>query len=1068
MRAILRALCLLSCAGSTLPGQQSEVPRYLLGDVGVGAGVILFTARGSIWEVPRDGGTARSLPIQGPELRFPLISPDGRKLAFTRAGALWVLDRESGVERRLTWHPNISVPRAWSPDGRKILFTAARGGVGSTSAYEVGAEGGLERRLPFSPVRFAAYEPGGSRLAIIGRSHFALGIDRRFYRGGNRDPLTLVREGERRAITVASASTNLVQPMWLPQGLFILSDSLGAFNLARVDLPNRRLQLVTHWRSFGVTSAAAASDAIVLVRDGTIVLVDPASGRARTVPVLLPPIHAEPARPVSLVRFTSALALGVGGRQLAIESRGEIFRFDIARQALARLTSTSSTAERNPVLSPDGTELAFFSDAGGEYALVIARASDGQLRQRIELPPPASFPRELTWSPDGRHLAFSDLQLRLLVANRLSATASVVDSATWVAQDLWQLRWSPDSRTLAYGRADANGLRSIWMRDMERGTSRRLSSTGTDDSWPVFGANGETLFYAASVRSANAYARGVWALESDQAAQPIVTHQLMQVRWRAPEPRPQLVQFGARTIEQMWPRDDGALLVQARQWQADGPRSRALSELLSVDPASGISRKVADGLRGVDVSPEGGHALLIRGGGWSVISLKGTGEQAAVTEETLEVGGLTFEVDVQMERRQMYAEAFRLMRDVFYDPGLHGASLLRLEEHFAAYLPGLQGRADLNELLLRAFGEISVSHLEVFGGDLPREAGTDDRVGLLGVDVEPANGRLRLARIHRPPPSAIPGLDLPSPVGVDASNVREGEYILAVNGQEVRADRPWESYLVGTAGTTVTLRVGPSPTGEGARDANVRPVPDDAILRRRAWAHANAERVAAKSKGRVAYVYIHDWDEAGLAEFYRVFNGLRDDQGLIIDQRWNSGGITPDGVIAALTRSPLYAYHFRHGGNLPIPLHRTSGPKVLIANEGNGSAAETFALMFRRAGVGISVGRRTIGGGIGASLFAPRLIDGGIVAIPNRAAFDPVTGTWAIENQGIAPDVRVELPLVEEGSTLDAQLESALREALRRLPAKRPTSGPIPRAPRHPPREGTRAACARACHDGGN
>lgn len=1052
MRAFLRALCLLSLTASTPRSQQSEVPRYLVGEVGVAAGVIVFTARGSIWEVSRDGGMARPLPIKGPELRFPVLSPDGRKLAFTRAGALWIFERATGLERRLTWHPNISVPRAWSPDGRRILFTAARDGVGSTRAYEVAAEGGLERRLPFSPVRFAAYEPGGSRLAIIGRSHFALGIDRRFYRGGNRDPLNLVREGDGSALTVASASTNLVQPMWIPRGLFVLSDSLGAFNLARVDLATRRLRLVTHWRSFGVTSAAATSDAIVLARDGTIVLVDPATGRARTVPVLLPPVPVEPARPVSLVRFASALALGTGGRQLAIESRGDVFAFDVAQQALSRLTSTSSSAERNPVISPDGTEVAYFSDASGEYALVVARASDGQLRQRIELPPPASFPRELTWSPDGRHLAFSDLRLRLWVANRMSASASVVDSASWIAQDVWQLRWSPDSRMLAYGKAGASGIRSIWIREIARGTNRQLSSTGTDDAWPVFSADGETLYYAASVRSTNAYARGVWALESDQAAQPLVTNQIMQVRWSAPERRAQLVPFGARTIEQMWLRADGALLVQARQWPAEGPRARASSELLSVDPSSGTSRRVADGLRGVDVSPDGSSALLIRGGGWSVISLHGTGEPAAATENSLDVGSLTFDVEPQVERRQMYAEAFRLMRDIFYDPGLHGESLPRLKEHFATYLPGLQGRADLNELLLRAFGEISVSHLDVLGGDLRREAQADDRVGLLGVDAEAVDGRFRLSRIHRPPPSAIPGLDLPSPAGVDRSGLREGEYVLAVNGREARPDRPWESYFVGTADTIATLRVGPSPSGEGARDAIVRPMRDDAFLRRRSWASANAERVATRSKGRIAYVYIHDWDEAGLAEFYRVFNGLRDDQGLIIDQRWNSGGITPDGVIAALARPPLYAYHFRYGADLPIPLHRTSGPKVLITNEANGSAAETFALMFRRAKVGVSVGRRTIGGGIGASLFAPRLIDGGIVAIPNRAAFDPVTGTWAIENQGIAPDVRVDSAPVEESSSSDTQLERALREAMRRLPAQRRGDALIPRSPMHPPR----------------
>lgn len=1058
MKHILFALALLVPCSSRVVAQDGTA-RYLFRDITVGPDRIVFARDGRLWTVAREGGAAQQLPIVGTDLRFPLLSPDGTQLAFMRDGALWVLDSRSGTERRLTWHPNLSIPRVWTPDGRRILFTATREGIGSTRAYEVDAAGGPERSLPFSPVRFAAFAPDGRGLAIIGRSHFALGIDRRFYRGGNRDPLLLVAEGTAEVRRLVPATVNLVQPLWVRQGLFVLSDSLGSFNLARVDLGTGRTSLITHWRSEGVTAAAANGDMIILVRDGALVGVDAASGRTWPIPVTFPPPPAATARPASLVRYASSVSLGPDGRQVAIESRGDVFTFHVATAGLRRLTTSSAVAERSPSLSPDGSRLAYFSDSGGAYALVIAAAGDGRVLQRHTLASPSAFYRELSWSPDGRFLAFSDSHLRLWVATLSPLRAQVVDSSRWLAQELWQVRWATNSRQLAYSKGDASGLRSIWLLDATTATPSRVTSFRTDDTWPVFNRDGSTLYYASSIRSGNAFARNIWALESDLTAQPFVSSQIMALRIADAVRTPRPLNVEPRTIEQMWLASDGALLTQVTQWPEEGPAGRASSALLRISPASGDARPLAVGLRGADVSLDGTTALLIRRNGWTVLTTDSGTTAASGSGTQLPVGSLTFEVDQGAEVAQLYAEAFRMMRDRFYDPALHGESITRLQEHAATYLPGLRSRQELNDLLTQAFGEISVSHLDVIGGDIPSARSGGDRVGLLGIDVNRVGSRFRVTKIHRPSPGLAPFAGTESPWAESSGELHVGDYVVGVDSADVVANRPFESYFVGTADREISLRVAPDTNGVGARVVRVRPVSDDADLRRRAWAGLNAAHVEQRSGGRVAYVYIKEWDEAGLNEFYRVFNSLRPEQGLIIDQRWNSGGVTPDGVIEALSRRPLYAYHFRDGAELPIPLHLSTGPKVLLTNEGNGSAAETFALMFRRARLGTIVGRRTGGGGIGASLSAQRLIDGGRVAIPNRAAYDPVSRSWAIENQGIEPDIVAELPVVQRDIASDLQLERALGDAMRRLPVAPRVTRP-PAAPVHPVRSS--AADARA------
>ncbi|CAN5223537.1 hypothetical protein BH23GEM2_BH23GEM2_20110 [soil metagenome] len=394
-----------------------------------------------------------------------------------------------------------------------------------------------------------------------------------------------------------------------------------------------------------------------------------------------------------------------------------------------------------------------------------------------------------------------------------------------------------------------------------------------------------------------------------------------------------------------------------------------------------------------------------------------------------------------------------MMRDYFYDPGHHGVDMSALERHYAAYLPQITRRSDLNDLLYYAFGEVSISHLAIGGGDNPSGSTPPERTGVLGADYVVENSRYRFARIMRSGPYQLLNTLTRAPLDQPGVDVREGDYLLAVDGVEVTVERPVDFFFVGKAGPATTIRVSQSADGANVREAVVVPTIGENGLRRTNWAEANRREVERRSNGRIAYVYIDGWDRGGVSELSRAINGNPDAKGLIMDERFNGGGITADAAVEALSREPWYAYMYRYGDGFTVPHHLLEGPKVLLINEANGSAAETFALMFKERRAGTIVGRRTSGGGIGGALFYQRLIDGGRIVIPNRASYNSRLGSWDIENNGVEPDVDVPLTHADAVAGRDPQLSAAIEVALRELAARTPQPRREPAMPVHPPRQ---------------
>lgn len=446
-----------------------------------------------------------------------------------------------------------------------------------------------------------------------------------------------------------------------------------------------------------------------------------------------------------------------------------------------------------------------------------------------------------------------------------------------------------------------------------------------------------------------------------------------------------------------------------------------------------------------EVSADGANLLYRRDGAWHLHPIDSADTNA---DRLVDLSSIRMHVDPAAEWRQIYAEAWRLARDGFYDPDYHGQNLDSLRAHYAEFLPSITRRQDLNELLRRALAHLSVSHLSVRGGDVPPPGGVPGRIGMLGADYEIDHGRYRITRIYHSGHFSDASPLVRAPLDRPGVRVDSADYLLDVDGTPVDTSRNIYSYFAGKAMKRVAIRVGPNADGKDARTVTVVPLTGENTLRRIDWAESKRRELEARTGDKVGYIYVPNY-RWGLDRFIRDLLAYRDRPAIIIDQRFAPGGITADFMADWLRRSPLYYYAFRYGQDIAAPLNAVPGVKALIVNEVNTSAAETFALMFKLSGVGTVVGQRTAGAGIGPSTFAPTFIDGGRVVIPERAAFDPA-GARGIENHGVEPDTAVQYLPADWRAERDPQLDAALRAitiALQKHPPEPPKHPEPPKGP---------------------
>jgi tricorn protease len=1061
----LLAACLL-ISGNTL-AQQAVYRPLLIGRVSVNQSHIAFTYAGKIWLVDRAGGTAKRLTSTPNDETGPIFSPDGRRIAFSRTNGndwdVFIAQADgSGEPTRVTMMPEDDFVSAWSPDGKEIIFETTRDEESVTRLYKTSADRlTLASALPLHQSYSGSMSPDGSRIAYNPRSGAG---DWRYYRGGYAAPLWIADLKTGALEKLSNGTHNDRNPVWVQDKIYFVSDRTGIFNLFAYDTKTKKTQQLTKYMGQGVRAASANNDAAVYVQAGRIHVLDLNTNSDRVINISVTPDTSELApRNANAMRSLEQILPSPTGDRVAFGARGEVLIFDPSNGSYKNLTNTPGIAERYPIISPDNKSIAYFSDESGEYALHI-RSLENDSVKKIQVEQKPSFYWGAVWSPDSQKLSFPDRRLALWMADVAAGTSVKVDSSPYSAQESWTPNFSPDSRFLTYSKRLKNRAGTVFIYDIANKKANQVTDGITHAQMPVFDPNGKYLYFVSSANAGTS--EFSWGVLNGILANPLVVRRVHAVVLAKDQPSPLLpngqpnleaksgdvapqvkVDFEglqSRFLNLPLPQRDysqlavgrpGKLVLAVGEWSAapgDFGGQNQSQAVYSFDiDKGGQMEKIVDQINVVDITTDGKKILYRKGRDFFLASTDGP---VKPNEGKQDFSKMEVRVVPAEEWRQMFHESMRIMRDWFYDPNHHGQNLISLENEYAAYLPTIVRRSDLNRLMQQMLGYVSVSHLGVGGGDSAPPGGSGNRIGLLGADYEIADGKYRFKKIYRSMPYSSPAGSFTAPLDQPGVGVREGDYLLQVNGQPVEAGKNVLSYFENTVGRPTKITVSAGADGANARTYTVFPALGENRLRRANWAEENRKLVDRLSGGRLGYIFIEGYGGDGIMNAIRGLTGYADKQGVIIDQRFNGGGITPDYLIEWMQRKPLYYYMFRGGDDIATPVNPAPPVKVLIINELNGSAAETGAFMFKLAKVGPIVGKRTFGGGIGTYYFTPTLIDGGRVQLPNRAAYDPSGTTWGVENVGVVPDFDVEITPADVIAGRDPQLQKAVEVALAQIP----------------------------------
>lgn len=1010
---------------------------------------------------------------------------------------VFVLPASGGVPKRLTYHPGPDIARGWTPDGTRVLFASGRSAAPARyqELFTVGLDGGPEERLPLPTAFEGTYSSDGARIAYVPLSRAFTAWKR--YRGGRTTPIWMADLASSRIEQVPRENSNDYSPMWVGGKVWFLSDREGPVTLFSYDPTTKAVTRAVENTGMDFKSASAGPDAIVVEQFGSLHLYDLNGGSFTRVNVTASGDHAGVReRFVEVGTRLTNPHLSPNGARAVFEARGEIITVPEDKGDPRNLTNTPNAMERHPAWSPDGQKVAFFSDESGEYALhVVAQDGTGE-RQTIALGQPASFYRSPRWSPDSRKIAFVDAQLTLWYVDVDRGTPVQVAKDRYLQSSLTPA-WSPDSKWLAYVTRLDNYLGVVHVYSLAAAKATQVTDGMSDARHPVWDKSGKYLYFTASTDSGSALQPDIHSMArtttasiylvvldkddpsplspesdeeqtgdqggeknnksandakgkdassnaaADRSAVPDVTVDMDSILQRVLSlPMPPRQYTGLQVGKA------GTLLALEQPPSAPGSPGNSLTvhrfdlkERRADTPYSDV-RFFAIADNGEKVLYSQGQVDAPR---WSIAALRplaplnADGPPASRPgndgAKTLGIADLDVRINPRLEWAQMFREAWRLQRELFYDPGLHGVDLATTMTAYEPYLDGLSSRSDLTYLMQDMMGELSVGHLGVGGGDQPDVETVE--TGLLGADYEVANGRYRFARVFS---GENWNPTLRAPLTEPGVTVTAGEYLLTVDGRDVTASDNLYSFFENRAGKQVRLRVGPNPDGSGARDVVVVPVSSEANLRTLAWVEDNRRKVDQMTGGRVAYIYMPDTATGGYTNFNRYFFAQVHKEAAIIDERFNGGGALATDIVEMLSRKPLSRVATRHGGDELQPQGAIYGPKVMIVNEFAGSGGDAMPWYFRRAGVGPLVGKRTWGGLVGRA-GAPALMDGGFVSSPSSAVWDPSQSKWIAENVGVEPDVEVEHDPEAVRQGKDPQLEKAVEIVMAGL-AKAPRTQP--------------------------
>lgn len=1053
---------------------------------------IVFGSSGNLYAVSADGGLARRLTSHAGYEMFPRFSPDGKWIAFTGQydgnTEVFVMPAAGGVPRRLTVTPTLSrddvgdrmgpnnIVIGWKNDSKHILFRSRMRSFNDFvgQLFVVSVDGDLPTPLPLPRGGFGSFSPDDSQL-VYNRIFREFRTWKR-YRGGMTDDLSVYNFATKETKTIAASPAAEIIPMWHGRKVYFLSDRDDArrMNLFVYNLDDGSTRQVTHFTDFDVKFPSHGNTGIVFECGGDLYRMDYATEQAKKLAVTIADDRGTARGGLrNVAKEVTSVDVGPDGKRAVVTAHGEVFTVPVEKGPTRNLTRSSGAHERDATWSPDGKYIAVVSDASGETELHIIPA-DGRGPSRQVTKTGAPYKYAPVWSPDSKKLLYADRGQKLHVAD--AATGEVKTIASASAFEIRSYAWSPDSAWVAFARPEEEGLTRIYLHSLDTGKSTPVTDGWFASGSPAFSDDGKYLFFTSSRDFNPTYSQTEWnhafvdmqriyfvplSLQTPSPFRPtsdevaVVTEKPAEPKKDAkPEPdakkdaKPEPIKvdlgdFPARTLSLPIRAANYRNLAIAnnvvyyiRQGTRDaGPAFQSFDLNTRKETALGS-------VEGFALSANRKKMLVRQGGKYAIIDLP---KGPVNVTEPLDLSGLEMTLDRPAEWRQIYNECWRLMRDFFYDPNLHGNDWVAIRAKYEPLVAHVGHRSDLNYLIGEMIGELNAGHAYVGGTDADNAAPRTP-LGLLGAELsrDPAS---RFCRIDRILPGANWDKKLRSPLAELGVNVKPGEFLVAINGQPTNTLASPYAALINTVDKQVVLSVNAEPKLDGAREVTVVPIADESPLYYHAWVQNNIRKVEQATGGKCGYIHVPDMGPAGLVEFVKHFGPQLRKKALIIDVRGNGGGNVSPMLIERLRREMMMVSIARNGPARPEPADLHAGPKVCLLNEFSASDGDLFPWRFRQMKLGPLVGKRSWGGVIGIRNSQP-LVDGGSLNVPEFSRFDLAGKEWIIEGIGVDPDIVVDNDPAREFAGIDEQLDKGIAIILEQLKTGEKTLPPIPPFPK--------------------
>lgn len=1044
---------------------------------------VVFAAEGDIWSVSTDGGLARRLTSHPGEEMHPMISPDGQTLAFTARyegpGELYTMPLTGGIPIRWTYEAEYSRASTWDPDGKLLYATYHYATLPDYQLVSIDLTSKQKSRIPLAGASEASYDNSGKTLYFV-RPGFHNNVTKR-YEGGTARKIWKYTEGTDEAIPLTkNYKGESHHPMWWNDRVYFITDRDGIMNVWSMDESGGDLKKHSGQTSFDVRDADVSNGKIVYHAGADLWLLDLESGKEQKLDIRL-------ASDLDQLRekwvkkpqqYITSAHLHPKGEQVVITARGRVFVAPVKDGRLVQLSRKEGVRYRDAVFAANGEDIMVLSDESGEFEFMKIPSSgigkhealtdDGKIL-RFQAAP----------SPDEKWLAYYDLNQDLWLLDLTTGKQKIISTNH---EGIYSIQWSPDSKWLSFGQAALNTFGQLHLYSIDSGTLTPLTSDRANSSNPSWSPDGKFLYYL-SDRNFQSLVGSPWGSRQPEPYfdRKMKLYQIaLQKGNRSPfqeddelyekeeeddkdkdkeakkdekkdekevvEVKIDLEDLQERISEvPIKPGNYSSLMVNkdALYWIERGTGIGASSKLmkLKIENKDIKPKMVVEGVRGVEMSDNGKKIFFRKGQDMYVIDADKQ-EIKDLGKYKVDLSNWTFSLDPREDWRQIYTDAWRMERDYFYDPNMHGVDWDAMYEKFLPLVDRVTTRSELSDVIGRFVGELSALHTSVRGGDLRNGP---DQVGVANLGAvcmrDAGKGGFRIDHIYRTDPDYP---DERSPLADPNLNISEGDVITQVNGVEALSAVDIGELIRNQAGKQVRMTVQSGKDGS-SREVIVTPISNGYGLRYSDWEYSRRLEVESKSDNKIGYVHLRAMGSNDLARWYREFYPVFNRQGLIVDVRHNNGGNIESFILEKLMRKDWMYWANRSGQNTWNMQYAFRGHIVVLCDENTASDGEAFADGFRRLGLGKTIGARTWGGEIWLS-GVNRLSDGGIARAPMFGVYGP-EGEWLIEGHGFVPDIEViNLPHATFNGG-DAQLDAAidyLLDAIKKDPR------PVPKAPAFP------------------